>query len=365
MASSIFYIYEIVKRIKRVLDAKTKKEDYEDKPRFRKVPPIVKYPEKCISCEACKESCPAKAIEMVEREKKIPNIEVDSCIACLNCVEVCPTGVLELDKHRVSVEGQPFSVPKFHYLQIDEEVCANCGKCERACPIGVIHKTEKAYKIDVERCITCKRCLEVCPLKNAIVVFTEEEMNEKFDRAFKLKILKEFNKLTYEEKVEKPHIVKSLCIACLNCVEVCPGEIDIEKGEIISCLNCSYCLEVCPTTAIRVRKEPIAKEKVKCYVVLEEDCIGCRACYKVCKFGAITISKKTKLPYILPDKCIICGLCERECPVDTIKLVNIDEAKRMAKIRTIEDDLIERLENLLQGEMSEFAKKLCNLRGKC
>ncbi|WP_456471885.1 4Fe-4S dicluster domain-containing protein [Methanocaldococcus sp.] len=364
MASSLFYLYELVRRIKRVVDAKTEEKDYEDKPRYRKVPPIVKYPEKCISCEACKGSCPAYAIEMVKYEnKKIPKINVDSCISCANCVEVCPTGVLEIDKHRAEVEGQPFSIPKYYYLQIDEEICANCGKCALVCPINIISKSEKAYHINIEKCISCKECLKACPLENAIIVFTEKDVHEKVNRAFKLKVLKEFNKLKFDEVLkDKPHIVKSLCVECKNCLEVCPGKIDIENKEVLECVKCSYCLEVCPTTAIRVKKEPIAKIKDVCYIVIEEECIGCRACYKVCKFDAIKISKKTRLPYIVPDNCIVCSLCEKECPIEAIKLVSLDEAKRISRIRVLEDDIIERLERDLCNIMGEYAKKLFELR---
>ncbi len=53
--------------------------------------------------------------------------------------------------------------------------------------------------------------------------------------------------------------------------------------------------------------------------VLEEKCIGCGLCSKVCIYNAITLKeraehpKKYKLAVINPDKCTFCGACVEEC----------------------------------------------------
>ncbi|ENN95822.1 4Fe-4S ferredoxin [Methanocaldococcus villosus KIN24-T80] len=359
--SFLGYIYEIKENIKDLLFAKSKKSYYIPPKRYRKIPPSVVYPEKCISCSACKESCPAFAIEMKynnEHKKELPLIDEGSCIACANCVEVCPTGVLEIDKHRVETEDEPYIKPKYNYLLIDEEICVKCGNCKKVCPVEAIYKKEKKYYINIQNCISCKRCLDACPV-NAIVILDEKTFKEKNRIFFDLKIKKEMNKLKYEEKIEKtPHIVNSLCILCRNCKEICFGEIDLEKKVVIKCVKCGYCLEVCPTSAIRVYKERIAKNKDSCYIINEDQCIGCRICYKVCEVNAIKISKETKLPYILPEKCVACGLCARECPVNAIKEVKKDMAMKEVEKRIIEDKIIEKIENELYNYMEEYSKIL-------
>lgn len=48
-----------------------------------------------------------------------------------------------------------------------------------------------------------------------------------------------------------------------------------------------------------------------------KDCTGCMACANACSHGAITIEVSElgfKYPYILPDKCVECGLCKKVCP---------------------------------------------------
>ncbi len=356
MASPLWYLYIIKEKIKNIIDAKPNKSSYIPPDRYRKVPPILKYPKKCISCEACKESCPAFAIEMYynnEYKKNLPNIDVDSCISCANCVEACPTGVLEIDKHRLETEGLFFYIPKSHTLMIDGEKCVLCGQCKEVCPIDIIIEKPDTYFIEVSKCISCKECYKTCPV-GAIIILDEKTHKEKINRFFELKLKKSFGELDISEKINKiPHISKYICIKCGNCKEICPGEIDLNNYKVVNCLYCGYCLEVCPTGAIRTEVKIEAKNKEETYYINEDQCIGCRICYKVCKVNAIEISKEIKIPYIIPDKCVTCGLCAKKCPVDAITKVKKEVAEKTVKKRIIENKIIEIIEN----DIKEYTKK--------
>ncbi|ACV24170.1 4Fe-4S binding protein [Methanocaldococcus fervens] len=363
MASSLWYLYEFARKkwIKKFVDAKSEESSYIPPERYRKVPPVVEFPERCISCEACKESCPAFAIELIYNEsynKKLPKIDEGSCIACANCVEACPTGVLEIDKHRAETEGLFFDIPKYTNLIIDEEVCVRCGNCERACPVNVIKRKEGRYVIDRASCISCKECIKACPIENAIVVFDERTLKEKIEKAFEIKNKIIIGKLEVKENVieEIPHIVDSLCITCGTCKDVCIGEIDLKEKKVVECVKCGLCIEVCPTTAIRTHVPIIPKRKDICYVIDEDLCIGCRICQKVCHVNAVKISKEIKLPYIVPELCVACGACERECPVGAIRAVKPEEAKEAVKRRIIEDKIIENIEEDLISFTEKYGK---------
>lgn len=56
------------------------------------------------------------------------------------------------------------------------------------------------------------------------------------------------------------------------------------------------------------------------YVIIEDECVGCTACARVCPTGAITGSKK-EVHFITQDLCIKCGACMDKCKFESIELI--------------------------------------------
>ncbi len=107
-------------------------------------------------------------------------------------------------------------------------------------------------------------------------------------------------------------VVNDKCTACGACVKACPKNI-IElrpKGKkdrriFVSCVN----------------KDKGGTAKKSCQVA----CIGCKACFNVCKYDAITIDNF--LAYIDPHKCKLCRACVTVCPTNAIWELNFPPRK--------------------------------------
>lgn len=126
----------------------------------------------------------------------------------------------------------------------------------------------------------------------------------------------------------------SRCIHCFLCQDVCPpgciqmkpdGEADRQTPYIIprlkACTLCLKCGEVCPTGALQPLLE---KKEVRMGVaaVDEELCVShlrtgaCGACFTACPIRGQAITQGLyNAPYVHPEHCTGCGLCEEVCIV--------------------------------------------------
>jgi len=121
------------------------------------------------------------------------------------------------------------------------------------------------------------------------------------------------------------------CIGYGDCVHHCPyGAIDLIDGIAVinesKCKACGLCVETCPKNLIFMvpkrpgltvvscrNKWPGAQTRKNCTI----GCIGCRKCYNVCEFSAITMDGP--LAVIDQTKCTRCGKCEPVCPTHAIQ----------------------------------------------
>jgi ferredoxin len=152
------------------------------------------------------------------------------------------------------------------------------------------------------------------------------------------------------------------CIRCGECMKVCKTNglqpINMESGldaiwtprlkpRVGPCEDkCNMCGHVCPTQAIRAL--PIEEKlfaKIGTAVIDRRRCIAweqnklCLICDEICPYDAIefrivdTFTGPFKRPFVLEDKCVGCGWCEKKCPIfgrAAIEVYNIGE-ERFAK----------------------------------
>jgi len=140
------------------------------------------------------------------------------CIRCNECVRVCPTQGLQAS----FVEGgwrnvlTPRLDPRIGYCSY------NCAACGQVCPTGAIPLLSLEEKrrtpiglarVDRTRClpwaynIDCIVCEEACPIA---------------DKAIRLEVVEVVNGQGSVVTIQRPYVVKEICIGCGMCEFQCP-----------------------------------------------------------------------------------------------------------------------------------------------
>jgi ferredoxin len=140
------------------------------------------------------------------------------CIRCSECLRVCPTQGLQAS----FLEGgwQNVLTPR---LDPRLGACSyNCNACGEVCPTGAIPRLSLEVKrqtpiglarVDRSRClpwnynIDCIVCEETCPVG---------------DKAIKLDIVETTNAHGEAVIMQRPYVIKELCIGCGMCEYKCP-----------------------------------------------------------------------------------------------------------------------------------------------
>ncbi len=142
----------------------------------------------------------------------------ERCVRCGNCYSLCPTGALRPSTSLFSEAGlwTPMLDERPAHCTLD------CNLCAQQCPTDALHTpTERearilglgaTARIDRSKCIAwskakdCMKCQAVCPIVGAIVSTKEYIVTPRNAR-----------------EVNVPHVVADLCVACEQCVHVCPA----------------------------------------------------------------------------------------------------------------------------------------------
>jgi len=266
---------------------------------------INRIVEKCTDCDLCLLRCEGAS----DPQSLIRQAE---CFSCMNCIDDCPENALEFTMFR---QDRKQVVP---YPDMSRRKVVFAGA------LGLIAAPA---------------------LRNNGLVNDEN---------FSAKMIRPPGSVEELEFLER-------CIKCDQCVNVCPTNVlqpaTLKEGgieavwtpvmnfHIAHCqFKCNLCSEVCPTGAIRkitvaeklgegpyreqgpVRLGTAFIDTTRCLPWANQ--VPCVVCEEVCPvapkaiqthdeetkdvFGKLVVLNK---PFIVPDLCIGCGICEAECPV--------------------------------------------------
>ncbi len=266
---------------------------------------INRIVDRCTDCNLCLLRCEGASDPQGQ-------LRQSECFACMNCIDDCPENALEftaLRQDRKQVLSYPdLSRRKIVFasavgliaapaLRNDGRVNYENFSAKMIRPPGSVEEMEF-----LERCIKCDQCLNVCPT-NVLQPATLQEGGI--------------------EAVWTPvmnfHIAHCQ-LKCTLCSEVCPTgairKIDVaeklgegpyrEQGPVrlgTAFIDTNRCLPWANQVPCVVCEEvcPVAPKAIQTYDEETKDV-----------FGKMVVLNK---PFIVPDLCIGCGICEAECPV--------------------------------------------------
>lgn len=271
--------------------------------------------ERCTDCNKCLPHCQGGC----DPHSKL---RVNECHLCMNCIAECPEGALHYGLAKVeSSLHQPFDFNRRRLLEtgvaafVFFPMMKSSLTGENKALANVIRPPGSLAEPDfLQRCIKCSECMRVCPTN----VLQPALLESGFEGIWSPILL---NKIGYCE------------YNCVLCGQVCPtgaiknisveekigkkpfkkpikiGIAFFDRGRCLPWamnINCIVCEEVCPTSpkAIWFRTEEI-----------------------ITREGEL---KKVKRPYLDPELCIGCGICENKCPVldkPAIRVSSIGETR--------------------------------------
>jgi polyferredoxin len=261
------------------------------------------------------------------------------------------------------------------------EECKGCTLCTDICPTGTIDPS-KNYASDPSECTMCLDCLETCPrgLTRFVPVFSPEKWTS-YDPGRREALLAIGTTVVSiallnsngPAKRQPPFLIRppgvretnpdavdfTKCTRCSECIRVCPTgglQPSVMEGGIAALgspvltprlgycdYSCNACGQVCPVQAI----PPLDLDQKRVQVIglayIDENrCIPwsdhqpCQVCEEMCPLPQKAIqlesaevwgqdgqSVNVKLPHVLRDLCIGCGICEYKCPVSGVAAIRV------------------------------------------
>ena len=304
------------------------------------------------------------------------------------CRNLCPLGALLAVLSRFSIRGR-----------LVNEECIYCVKCAKSCPMNAI--TDNFQGTSPRECIQCERCKDVCPV-NAITfrtgIILEEQSFNPSRRGILLSgtggILTALGagtllstKTTAGTLLRPPGAIVEkdfldTCLRCGECMKGCPTHglqpailsagfegmfTPVLTPRVGACEEqCNICGQVCPTGAIRNLSLEEKQYAVIGNATIERNlCIAweqgkvCLICDEVCPYDAVEFKLvkdelgAIKRPFVIEEKCVGCGQCEKGCPVNgpaAIYITPINEERKnsgsyitenVRKLREVNDDNVD------------------------
>lgn len=264
----------------------------------------------CVDCDLCLQRCEGASDPHT-------NLRKSECFVCFNCIDDCPHDALSFEfvppiQHEVSwpdldrrkaVFAGLVGMFTFSFSRRSGDLDKNFQK-EVIRPPGSVAEAEF-----LERCIKCDQCIRVCPTNVLQPAMLESGIEGVWTPVMNMR-------MGYCE------------LNCTLCGQVCPTGA-IQKISIEQKLGIAGFEDLGPVktgTAFYDRGRCLPWAMDTPCVVCEEVCptspkaIYSREVEVTTRYGDLM---RLRQPYVDPELCIGCGICEYECPVRDHRAIRV------------------------------------------
>jgi ferredoxin len=252
--------------------------------------------------------------------------------------------------------------------------CTRCAVCVRECPTGAI-TSKRGFEVDARECVMCMDCQVGCPeqaivFSRSSVVAELPEQKRDYDPSRRQALAAvgvsvaavALFRTEPAARRDNPWLLRppgarqtaflSRCIRCGACIKVCPtgalqpstSALGLEGTWTPSLVprlgfcdfSCNACGQVCPTGAIPALSLEQKRVQVIGQAYIDQNrCLPwadnrkCIVCEEMCPVSPKAIELDEQLvmnaqqeeitvrrPRVIREKCIGCGVCEYQCPLN-------------------------------------------------
>jgi len=206
--------------------------------------------------------------------------------------------------------------------RVDAEKCISCRKCSSLCPTGAICP-EHHFAANISECTVCLNCKEGCPVR--AISFGKAQKSMYSQNTQRRWLLSSLGAAVVAAVFFR--FIPSLTAATNKLIRP-PGSTEASLNN--QCIRCGECVRVCPTGAIQPsQKDSPSKLWTPVLETRRGYCdYSCNSCGAICPTGAIaSLPLETKrktvigLAKIDQTRCITwaeerdCIVCEEMCPI--------------------------------------------------